>query len=139
MSALDRPIFLDDMISLLRRLEKRRHRQPRLAAFLFEGDRRLKLSIIHTDVIPSAMCICNAFGFYDFLKIGFVRVVRAIWSVHRMNPLPAGSEIEFFRRRGEARRPPPFFEMLRVGPCFEHKLARSIYEARDNDLAIGCR
>src|SRR5260370_42569095 len=46
------------------------------------------------------------------------------------------AEIQFSDARGEAFRPPPVFQMLRLGECLPHQLTRRFEDARDDELTL---
>jgi hypothetical protein len=68
------------------------------------------------DVITAAVAIGDALGRNNFIEGNAVLIVATVGSVHDEAPHAARTKVIGMRRGGEAVRPPPLREMLRVGP-----------------------
>jgi len=73
---------------------------------------------------------------HDFNKNLIVLVIGAVGAVHHEAPVSAGPQVELLEGVGEARRPPPPGETLRVAEGLEHVLPRCVEHARGDDLPI---
>src|SRR5262245_46443412 len=65
-----------------------------------------------------------------------VGIVRAVGSVHDEPPDSADSHVHLVDRGGEADRPPPFCDLIGLGPRAPHQFARRVGDALDHDFPI---
>src|SRR6266542_3818498 len=112
-----------DLVAFGGGLEEHAKGEPGLAGKLGEGRRDLKGGTGH--VLED-----NPLGLHDLHKHALVLIVSAVGTVHDEPPDPAPPHVELLKRARKALRAPPAREMIRVGPCFEHVLARPVIDTR---------
>src|SRR5437867_8822670 len=110
-------------------LEEHLKGEPGLAGLLGEGGRHLKLRARH-------MLEDDPLGFHDLDKDALVLIVDAIGAVHDEAPDATRPHVEVLKRVRKPLRPPPVPQVIRVGPRFEHELARRVEDARGDDLPV---
>src|SRR5262245_21611666 len=88
---------------------------------------------LHGPDVITAVPIDDALGRNNLIEGNAVLIVATIRPVHDKAPHAARTKIMGMRRGGEAVRPPPLREMLRVCPYREHQCARRVEHARADD------
>src|SRR5215204_7740918 len=75
-------------------------------------------------------------GHHDLAKYALGPDLAALWRPHAVVHDATRAKIDCAERRGVALRTPPAHEVLRLRPCLEHELARSVEHARDDKLLL---
>src|SRR5215204_3862328 len=75
-------------------------------------------------------------GHHDFTKYALAPDLASLGRSHAVVHDATRAKIDGAERRGVAHRTPPAHEVLRLRPCLEHELARSVEHARDDKLLL---
>src|SRR4029450_4764465 len=78
----------------------------------------------------------NPLGYHNFAKYALAPDLTSLGRSHTVVHDAIRAKIDGAERRGVALRTPPAHEVLRLRPCLEHELARSVEHARDDKLLL---